>query len=308
MRVNFSELKLWLTNIATLVTTQGVNDDRTHGHERIWFYYSYNLAWQLYGKEQSKILPILKLKNQINNTNKANVGSLADGQLSFQEFMDRIAHKQPGTCKVQLNTEDLDGTALAISKAGFGGKVKVGIATNTARDKIKTSYRQMLESLVGVVTDTHKKFPGDSVVSDTMSQMGKLADKIAHERSVDFSQAKWLGLEIATGFGLPKNSFKKPTTITYKNVPNQNEGPDSEKTITVVDLVATYNDIRNKALIKKGFEGGKGTLLNFEDWVDNYGNKVKKGSGGPDYQESSISHRTTLTLWTSAKNQINRPV
>ncbi|KAF7905846.1 hypothetical protein EAF00_000125 [Botryotinia globosa] len=123
---------------------------------------------------------------------------------------------------MRLNTEDLDGTALAISKAEFGGKVKVGIATNTAKNKIKTSYKQMLESLVGVVTDAHQKFPGDSVISDTMSQMGKLADRIAHKRSIDSSQAKWLGLEIATGFGLPKNGFKKPTTITYKNVPNQN--------------------------------------------------------------------------------------
>ncbi|KAF7937960.1 uncharacterized protein EAE97_007756 [Botrytis byssoidea] len=291
--------------------TQAASNDGTHGHERIWFYYAYNLAWKLYGAEQTKILPILKARNQINNIKVANKGSLADGQLNFQEFMDRIAYKPPGTCQVQLNTEDLDGTAVALSKAGFGGTVKVGIATNTATSKIKTSYNQMLENLMGVVTDAREKFPGDSVVSDTMSQMEKLADKIAHERSLDFSQAKWLGMDIAAGFKLPADQSNKPTTITYKDVPNLSEDSDADKTITVVDVMATFNDPRNKSLIKKGLEANgvkKGTLSRFKDWVDNYGAKPIDGSKGPDYQPSSVSHRTTLTLWTSAKGQINRPV
>ncbi|KAF7856274.1 hypothetical protein EAF04_009802 [Stromatinia cepivora] len=309
MLLRFHWLALWLA----FVTTQVASKSLSGAYEKIWFYYAYNLAWELDGPEQTSLLPFLTKSNQINVKNNANKGSLPDGQLNFQEFMNLMAFDQPKKCEVQLNSDDLDdldGTARQIYDAGFGGTIRTGIATNTGPgtpNREAISYNQLIENLMGVVTKARQKIPSNPVVSDAVSKMEPLLKSIVSIRQVDFSQAKYLGNDIAVGFKLPKDSQGRATTVTYVDVPDPNEDPDSGKTVQRVDILATFSDPRNNALILEGFRGvKKGLMGKFITWTDNYG--INPPVNGPKYEKPAVSHRATLDVWTSAKDQISRPV
>lgn len=282
-----------------------------HAYEKIWYYYAYNLSWKLDGAAQTAILPILTKNNQITSQNNANKGSLANGQLNFQEFMDRIDLRDPGTVTVQLDPADLDGTAANLVKKGLGGLVRVGIATNTATGKTKISYNQMVESLAGVVVKARAKFPNDPDVADAVSQMDKLSKSIVSMRSADFGRADYLGKAMALTFNLPINKQKIPTTITYRDIQDPSEYPASGKTIQEVDVMATFRDEQNKALIKAKFKSldssTTGFATKFKLWVDNYGVKPATDSI-PGYPQVVTDHKVVLNVWTSAKNQISRSV
>lgn len=296
MLLRFHWLAFWLTFLTAQVAGKSISG----AYEKIWFYYVYNLAWKLDGSKQTAILPWLTRNNQITAKNNGNKGKdpTMNGQLNFQEFVSLMAFKDPAEATIVLDAEDLDGTAMSIWKGGYGGTVRVGVATNTGpgtKNPKIISYNQFLEDLTGVVTRARTTLAADEI-SDTMSQMDKLLDSIVTIRSREF-RLSYLGRDIVTAF--------PGTTVTYVDVPDPNEDPATGKTIEAVDVTATFRDERNTALIMSQFGSEEVSATKFIAWVDNYG---VAGRDGPKYTEAAIVHRTVLDLWKSAKDQVNRPV
>ncbi|KAF7857094.1 uncharacterized protein EAF02_011327 [Botrytis sinoallii] len=296
MLLRFHWLAVWLAFLMAQVASKSISG----AYEKIWFYYVYNLAWKLDGSEQTAILPWLTRNNQINARNNGNKGkdTTMNGQLNFREFVSLMAFQNPAQSTLVLDTEDLDGTAMSIWRGGYGGTVRVGIATNTGPGTKITkepSYNQFLEDLTGVVTRARKTLEAGEI-SDIMSQMDKLLDSIITIRSREF-RLSYLGRDIAAAF--------PGTTVTYVDVPDPNEDPATGKTIKAVDVTATFRDERNTALIMRQFGSEEVSATNFIAWVDNYG---VTGRDGPKYTGPAIVHRTVLDLWKSAKDQVNRPV
>ncbi|KAJ8058600.1 hypothetical protein OCU04_012777 [Sclerotinia nivalis] len=235
----------------------------SHGHERIWFYYVYNLAWELDGPDQTSLLPIPKTtENQINATKETNRGSLPRGQLNFPEFMVRMTDGEKQKCEIQLNGKDLDGTARQLCDAKFCRNISARIIADTVPGTLdgKTiPYIQMVQNLMGVVTKAHQKIPSNPDVVDTVKKMVELVNTIVRIREAAFSQGKWLGKDIADAFGLPEDEGKQPTSIIYVDIPDPNEHPATGKTVQRVDVQATFDDTRNNALIKEAFERKRAT-------------------------------------------------
>ncbi|CCD56469.1 hypothetical protein BofuT4_P146380.1 [Botrytis cinerea T4] len=296
MLLRFHWLALWLSFLTAQVASKSISG----AYEKIWFYYVYELAWKLDGSKQTAILPWLTRNNQITPKNNGNKGKdpTMNGQLNFQEFMNHMAIDVKEPVEVILNTEDLDATAMSLWRGGFGGAVRVGIATNTgagtATTKV-TSYNKFIEDLMGVVTRARKTLGADQV-SDAMSQMDKLLKSIITIRSREF-RLDYLGRDIIAAF--------PGTTVTYVDVPDPREDPATGKTIQAVDVTATFRDPRNTAPIMSQFGPGDQSAANFIEWVDNYGVADRNG---PKYKPAAIAHRTVLDLWASVKDQINRPV
>jgi hypothetical protein len=305
MLLRFQWLVLWLALLVTKVASS-----LAAPYEKIWFYYAYNLSWKLNGEDQTAILPFLP-KGRSNGKNNGNKGTTnLSGQLDFPEFIDRLTFSWPGTCKVQLDTADLDSTAQQLKKSHLGGTIRVGIATNTGSGTStpEVSYNTLIERLTNVVSEARKKFPDSSDVSDAVAQMDKLLTTITRLRRTEFSSIDYIGRQMAELFNLPVDDDKNPTTIVTMEVADPEADIASGKTVEVVDIQATFADPQNKALIMKKFGQKKGSVKNFKNWVNNYGIKPPPGSTALGYDKVATDHKDVLDLWTSAKNQLGRPV
>ncbi|KAM0135509.1 hypothetical protein ACHAO1_005054 [Botrytis cinerea] len=273
MLLRFHWLALWLS----FLTAQAASKSISGAYEKIWFYYVYDLAWKLVGSKQTAILPWLTINNQITPENNGNKGkdSTMNGQLNFQEFMNHMAIDVKEPVEVILNTEDLDATAMSLWRGGFGGAVRVGIATNTgagtATTKV-TSYNKFIEDLVGVVTRARKTLGADQV-SDAMSQMDKLLKSIINIRSREF-RLDYLGRDIIAAF--------PGTTVTYVDVPHPREDPATGKTIQAVDVTATFRDPRNTAPIMSQFGPGVGKSYKSDEEVLGEAAAARRGLSDAD--------------------------
>lgn len=110
----FPRLLFFYALLACFVSS-ALGTGRAGAYERIYFWQTYNLMFETFGKNQPYIM------DQNDNTNgHRNRGSLKDGQLSFQEFMDNIDGKNLGQCKIDPPGKGHGNNKVAMELEGAG--------------------------------------------------------------------------------------------------------------------------------------------------------------------------------------------
>lgn len=272
------------------------------------------MAWLQDGDKQNVILPILTKNNQINNKNLGNKGSLANGQCTWQEFLDRLTLTDPAGDKTaakkgiptEIDPNDLDalGTALINAKNGYGEEVRVGIATNTGAgvpgssakyNEVRGAPREHRHLICRARATEPDKVAG------LLPGMKTLVTKIIKSRATDFHQVWWLGKDIETKFGLP--------SVSSTTVEDPRKPPGSGETVEIFDVQGTLANTENQAAIQQTFSLGNDTSEwrdHFIAWVDNYG--ADPWAGHPTYPVAATNHRDVLTLAYEAGVELYRPV